>query len=499
MSEGVVKQAALAVGDEIWNAAGWVGGAFAGEFDRKRSTGQIVVDAVISMFPVAGEVTAARDSIAISLRMSEDSEARENTSEWVALILCLLAVVPVFGGLLKGVGKLLLRAVSVSEDLTKLSAEIVAVVRKFGVGNAERWFKELDYAKYQGAVLDGFNQLIERLVATTQFVLTKFGAALPVRVEAFLKSLPPKMNELKALASRHIPERFKELNALLNRTRQHLVEGTWADVSVGAGRVRMMTQEARLAEVAVEAGKSQGHLRATVSHFQGKNGWPDLLESNLRDFISSFSVKGTIEGITHKPGKVMVRILDDAQLVNPWHLPGRFWMTYVPESGTAWRIKCAVKHKWNKNGSYVSMEVPTTSELQALGIHHPADWEGMRLWKGPIAEQIDNAGTPREATNRLLSGGAIQYFVDFNHDHNRPVLEWIKKKVIVMRTNWDDVSIPGELQAQAMLLSQREHSAKIRHEGYVLRGAVVVGKVQDNQVTTSQKDVRDAEPPNYDE
>ena len=438
MSEGVVKQAALAVGDEIWNAAGWVGGAFAGEFDRKRSTGQIVVDAVISMFPVAGEVTAARDSIAISLRMSEDSEARENTSEWVALILCLLAVVPVFGGLLKGVGKLLLRAVSVSEDLTKLSAEIVAVLRKFGVGNAERWFKELDYAKYQGAVLDGFNQLIERLVATTQFVLRKFGAALPVRVEAFLKSLPPKMNELKALASRHIPEGFKELNALLNRTRQHLVEGTWADVSVGAGRVRMMTQEARLAELALGAEKSLGHLPTSSTTFEPKDGWPDLRpkkgvkEATKYSYpTNTFSIKTPIVGVIRKPGETMFRVVETAKLDETYTVPGRFWTAELPSCGTEWRLRCAVLHSWNKNGSYASMKVPAADEMRTLGIHVPEDWEGLRVWQGRIAEQVDSVGA--DATGRLLPGGEVQFYVDFTNQHNRPVFEWIKRNIHVSR------------------------------------------------------------------
>ncbi|WP_321930062.1 hypothetical protein [Burkholderia cenocepacia] len=131
MSSSWVSQAASEVGDYLWSGAAAVGdtvvGAVAGEFSQKRNTGAIIVDAVISMFPVAGEITAARDAIAIALRMCDDPKVRDDGWEWVALVLCLVAVVPVVGGLLKGIGKLLMRAVSKSEDLAKLCQEILAL------------------------------------------------------------------------------------------------------------------------------------------------------------------------------------------------------------------------------------------------------------------------------------------------------------------------------------------------------------------------------------
>jgi hypothetical protein len=128
-----IKLGALDIADSIWegakragngvvDGAKWVGGALQGEFNTKATVGQIVVDAVISMFPIAGEVTAARDATAIILRMNDDPKAAENKWEWVALVLCLLAVVPIVGGVLKGVGRLLIRAATKGEDLAQLSS-----------------------------------------------------------------------------------------------------------------------------------------------------------------------------------------------------------------------------------------------------------------------------------------------------------------------------------------------------------------------------------------
>ena len=104
-----------------------------------------------------------------------------------------------------------------------------------------------------------------------------------------------------------------------------------------------------------------------------------------------------------------------------------------------------------------------------MGISVPSDWEGMRLWEGPIAEQLDDEGDAINATLKLLEGGDIQYFVDFNNPHNSPVLEWIKRTVEASKTNWTDVRLAGQKEAKALLLLERERSAKIRQEGYAFR------------------------------
>jgi hypothetical protein len=274
VSGAEVRQAALAVADDIWNAAQWMGDALAGEFAHKRTVGQIVVDAVISMIPVAGEITAARDCVAITLRLSEKPEAREDRWEWVSLVLCLLAVVPVLGGILKGVGKLLIRAAVKSEDLVQLGREILAFLRKMGYGDAHEWLQKLDFAKYQTEVVKGFNEMLSRLGRGAEFVTGSMRAYLPFVVWLFLKELPPKLEEVRQLGGRMIPQGIKDLNQLLDRVRQKLVEGTWADITIGTDGARVMTEEARLVEMAKDMGVSLGH-KAVPRRSEWKSG--DLL------------------------------------------------------------------------------------------------------------------------------------------------------------------------------------------------------------------------------
>lgn len=116
MNWGEFKAASMDVG-------GWLWGTAKGGFNEKQTIGQIVTDAVVSMFPIAGEVTAARDVIASALRLAEYPDKREEVIEWVSLVLPLLAVVPLLGGCLKGIGKLVLKAgKNIEEDKKILSA-----------------------------------------------------------------------------------------------------------------------------------------------------------------------------------------------------------------------------------------------------------------------------------------------------------------------------------------------------------------------------------------
>ncbi|WP_205195366.1 MULTISPECIES: hypothetical protein [unclassified Burkholderia] len=71
--------------------------------------------------------------------------------------------------------------------------------------------------------------------------------------------------------------------------------------------------------------------------------------------------------------------------------------------------------------------------------------------------------------------------MDFSHSHNAPVKEWIGKQLAAgllkaRKTNWNDVTLPGEAEARALMLEERERSARIRHEGYARRAAAVTGK-----------------------
>src|SRR5690349_15829018 len=100
----------LEVGDWIWGTA-------QGAFNEKATMSQIIVDAVIGMIPVVGDVTGVRDLLAVVIGLSMDPRKREDKAQWIMLVVLALALIPVVGGVIKGVGRLLIKAIGEAAQL----------------------------------------------------------------------------------------------------------------------------------------------------------------------------------------------------------------------------------------------------------------------------------------------------------------------------------------------------------------------------------------------
>lgn len=208
-----------------------------------------------------------------------------------------------------------------------------------------------------------------------------------------------------------------------------------AGAKIGGGQTRVLTPEARLSSTASKTIPSKGHTAAPLAHFSPVEGYTDLRKANLRWIINTFSEKALIEAKTYKPGqKVNFNRILDASDPKPF---GLFWGDKLPKNGTEWRLDCAVKSEWSKNGIYIELErIPTLNELKAMEIEVPKDWEGLKIWKGKIAEQVDlenNLGT-----GMLLPGGATQLVIDFYHPSNVPIKEYIEKMVQMKKNKLDE-------------------------------------------------------------
>jgi hypothetical protein len=476
---------AIEIGKQIWDGAastvGWIGSALGGEFSQKQTTGQIVFDAVISMFPILGEGTAARDSIAICMDMCEDPEKVEDRWEWVKLVLCLIAVVPIVGGVLKGVGKLVVRALDKAEDLEKLAAEIVRFANRMGQGNAYQWLRQLDFMQYQGKVLAAVSEFLDRFTRACQYIVKNMASVLPQGVVQYLSGLSPKLQNIGKLANRMVPQALKDLNTCLARVRAHLVEGTFADISVGSGKVTTREAEGRLANAASDAGNIP-HPVATSADYRPVKNWPDLAKGrNIRvDGETGEVTYQTIASFSHEPqprpilaetlkaGSPMrlFRVLDTtrppAKLIES--KAGAYWLQKMPKNGKEWREDWAVLYDWSQNGAYIELEkIPTLEELRAASVPDiPPDWEGLRVWSGHVSSQED----PK--LGRYLAGGAKQIFIDFSHPHNK-VLEDYVKRLPLYETNWKDVNFANSERAAVMPLEKAETVAKTVPQGYTNR------------------------------
>lgn len=489
---------AIETGKRIWAnaaaAAGWVGGALKGEFGHQQTTGQIVFDATISMFPLLGEGTAARDTIAIVMHMAHNCQAVEDRWEWIKLVLCLLAVIPVFGGVVKGVGKLVVRAFEKSEDLAKLAAEVVMFVNRMCHGNAYEWLRKLDFMQYQGAVLDAVTETLDRLSGACRWIVKNMSEVLPPHVVAYLSDLPAKLQPIRNAVNRMIPQALRDLNDCLARVRAHLVEGTFVDVSVGSGKVVTREAEGQLSHLARDGGKPL-HPAATIANYTPIEEWPDLSKGAAHakinedtgeptyETIESFSKDRDIKAVTLKPGTYdLARVLDSTRRTTSsgYKLKGtistttkraKCWLPHMAKSGREWREKWAVKMDWSHNGAFIHLDhIPTREQLVEMGVADiPADWNGLRVWSGDTASQYD------EILGRWLEGGETQYIIDFDHPYNK-VLEHYVKNLMAMPTNWKDVIFSRIDRAAVRPLDKDQILPKTIPQGYTNRAPAVAGR-----------------------
>ncbi|HKP98477.1 MAG TPA: hypothetical protein VJ385_22290 [Fibrobacteria bacterium] len=400
-------------------AVDWIWGTVKGGFNEKQTVSQILVDAVIGMIPLVGDVTAVRDLLAILLGMARDPEKRESKLEWLGLVVLLFALLPVVGGAIKGVGKLLLKGGRGAAEASTSLRDIVAVLNRLGLGDAPAWFKALNLESRLGDVLGRWRELMHRLEMVLDAVGTEFKGTLP---EGMLRSLSELKGKIQALARKGeemIPNAVKELDERLKAAQRQLYEGEWHDIPKNlASSTREV--EARLIDVpggkkwTVETMAFKPNGREA---FFKREGWPDLSDGKYVDtsdsenpiyqIIPCFS--GPMRAVRIPPGTKIYRVVDKNGIA-----AGDWWVYALPESGKEWREGLAVLDFWNENGFFVEMIVPE---------------EGLLAWEGKAASQIENDPDAVKTLGQYLPGGQIQLFIDLKFEANAKAMEALSKKL----------------------------------------------------------------------
>ena len=265
-SQNEIKRWALDVSEWFWGTA-------QGAFNEKQTTSQIIVDAVIGMVPLVGDVTAVRDLIAVGTRLAEDPEKREDVAEWVLLVILLFALIPIIGGVIKGVGRLLLKAGKNAADNHILLAEIVGFLNRIGHGNALKWFKSLDLLKYQSELIAKFTAFADKLIEALVTMRERLGWFLSKDMRAAITHWIDSFKALKPFGAKMIPQALKELNAKLKLVQQAIYKAEWHTVSPGVQNTTYEV-EARLVERRrqVPAPKRDGFPNNNFYDFHPKEG-----------------------------------------------------------------------------------------------------------------------------------------------------------------------------------------------------------------------------------
>ncbi|KVZ43397.1 hypothetical protein WL18_16360 [Burkholderia ubonensis] len=415
------KQTSMEVGQWCW-------GTMQGAFNEKQTISQILTDAAIGMIPGVGDVTAVRDLLAVSIGMSTDPRKRHEVSEWILLVVLLFALIPVYGGVVKGVGRLALRVTGDAAKDRKLLIEVVHFLNRMGHGDALRWLRSLDVRKYQKPLLDKLKSFCESMHRTIKQVLdARVGKMLPNPWQLQLQTVAGGFDELPKLADKMVPKALDELENKIRVLQNTAYEGEKRSVATG-GKPRVERESEAVLEEKVRVRKlPQGRYSANrallseasvVAALRAKygawieKGWPDLFRSKTRmpvfeneevyAAIASFHGEIAAWNAAKLAGKKVFRVFGrKGDIGTESYAGGFYWgLGKAPETPEEWREVFAVLDRFNANGYITIAHLP--DNLAEL-------WPEVKAWVGKVAEQYDTEG----ARLQYLEGGGDQLYADF--------------------------------------------------------------------------------------
>jgi len=416
--------------------AGWLWGTVQGAWNEKQTVSQIITDAVIGMIPLVGQATAARDILAVGSGLADSPAKREDVWQWVLFIVLLLALIPVMGGVLKGVGRLTVRAAKEaaenSADLARLADDMVAMLNRLGHKDAVKWLRQLDFSKYEPQLLERCRAFCDAVILAIHRYVLRFQNVLPTDLVVRMKMVAAGFERVKLDADKMIPKAVKELNTQLKKIQAHLIAGgvpppnrtTVFEAQTGR-RVVTYADEARL----IESGTKKSVIRAGTHRqnmasahegakgeiakvYQHEAGYPDLTAFKATEEVEGVAIE-YYPGIAAASGKIKNVDLGQegvtlfrafgpegttfGQKVKGTS-PGGFWWGIgdAPKTAEEWRQKYAVLDEFNRNGMVAMIHLPPGGKVKV-----PA-------CTSTVSEQFG-----KDIPGQYLEGGGKQAAIDF--------------------------------------------------------------------------------------
>jgi hypothetical protein len=409
----------------------WIWGTLSGAFNEKQTIGQIITDAAIGMIPLVGDVTAVRDLLAVSIGLINEPKKRESTTEWVFLVVLLFALIPVIGGVIKGVGRLVLKATADAAKNAETLKEVVQFLNRIGEGNAPKWLKALDVQSHQAVLLEKFGAFCNTMITVTNKILgSTIGRALPEKWHGQLYSLVDGFASLRDMGTRMIPQALRELDLKLKVIQGMVYKGKPFSLATSSGRATVRREsEAYMIERELREAAKQGtrypsvqaetRFRGSLSRKYQKTDYPDILHwegenpafpgKTVFTDVASFSGEITAKSAREMGGKTLFRAFGNkSEFAKESYAAGGFWgYQKTPETAEEWREFYAVLDEWNGNGFLVVLHLP-----EDFGTRMP----GANAWQGKIAEQF---GVTRP--DQYLKGGGEQVIIKLDERVKRMV------------------------------------------------------------------------------
>ena len=396
--------------------AEWILGVLEGDFAEETSLGQAALGTIIGIIPGVGQIADVRDIVANGLKIKSEPARKWH---WFAMLLCLIALFPTLGGLVKGSFKVVFAygrkgifaagMHALDTDLWKATEPFIeAGLRKLAdflvrpevrralsalkIDNPYKYLADklrtLSGSVSVGMLVKAFDSAMEALVSFIEMVQRWGTAAMKTRAGQLLEDL----KGVRAQADAKLGEVLKPAQDWLNRLAQRLdVEwrlkyGAHVNVSNPHGYLSVSEleelEQAKKAkpswiDVAVDPKYPEIDVCPAIDLH-----WPDISASGPKGLTNAYKTFHDLRAVTLPPGTVIYRVLAPKSFDNSicWMLEDEFKKLH---SKADWRRRLAVLLNWNVNGEYLTYTVPPGPS-----------GKGLNVWRGTAASQplkINNA------------------------------------------------------------------------------------------------------------
>ena len=214
--------------DDVVGDVEWLKEVVLGEFDENRPTSAMVADLLASFVPGVIIVTSARDLVAVSIRLVRHPERREEVTQWMLIVGCVIplaapligaAAGAIIGGIAGSEAGAALRAVALMliEHGGEMLEKLLLFLRKFIKGDIIAVLKDIKFVHFADACVTGLREfftgirgIIQKLTAQLMAHPTLYGFVVDVEsVLKKLRELEHAFLEVQTLAVRKIPEAMK--------------------------------------------------------------------------------------------------------------------------------------------------------------------------------------------------------------------------------------------------------------------------------------------------
>lgn len=423
---GIAKPDDVGMGEWVWEA-------LQGDFNPRRSTGQIGFDMVVSLVPIVDTVCDLRDLCA------NIKAYRKEPTDKVTLFFMATTVVgffPELGTVVKSVLRLmwvhmkpLIRHADNITNVSKLmtaanracDAALPRITEYLQHNRVTKWAtsgKLADIYKFvaksireaaEKISLELMSRLLNEKFNALKLLLGKISPIVPTKVQERINHFLEYLNGARRSMSQAIQHFVQPVRTVLNVVAKRLDDHAWrADIRQtnrgwiaplsASGSTRLINAirpkwasplSAQMAFPPLNANREE--MRALMKAYPKHPALEDWI-------VSSFAKKGggMRAGAITGPAK-LYRVVDPSNEGG-----GIFWMTETEfkalKNRDEWRSRFAVKPEWNQNGWFVEYEVKAG--------------ESLPVWRGPVASQ------KVDGTDYYLKGGHEQIvFFPSSRDH----------------------------------------------------------------------------------